>query len=161
MRTTRLNMADISEITDTLMDVSDPAASTDPSSAAKKRRKRTPKNHTVSQFTIRDPPWAYIYLQHLTSAGPTPSLDAVTAQLHITAALSQFLGLHGTAIPVDIMKLEGGDVWIRVPAQDKTALVGAVGGWVSAKGEGWRVKGTSSWDSRAMARDSGQDLFVD
>ncbi|RMY43167.1 hypothetical protein D0865_11442 [Hortaea werneckii] len=86
-------------------------------------------------------------------------LDAVTAHLHLAASLSQFLGVHGTAISVDIIKLEGRDVWIRVPNQDSSAVIAAAGGWTSIKGEGWRVKGSSSWDARAMARDSGQDLF--
>ncbi|KAK0251360.1 hypothetical protein B0A54_09295 [Friedmanniomyces endolithicus] len=129
----------------------------------KKNRKRASKTHILSQSTIRNPPWSYIHLQHLTfnSLATTPALDAVTAHLQITAALTQFLGLHGAAIPIDILKTEGSEVWIRVPAEDHSALLAAVGGWVSGKGEGWRVKGSSSWDTGAMARDSGQDLFDD
>ncbi|KXL50684.1 hypothetical protein M433DRAFT_150757 [Acidomyces richmondensis BFW] len=135
----------------------------------RKKRKRTPKkNFIISRTTIRNPPWAYIHLQHLkptsahvSSAQPSP-LDAVTAHLHLKAALSRFLGLHGEAISIDILKLQGNDVWIRVPAGDKNILIAAVGGWVSGKGEGWRVKGTSSWDARAWSRDGGgQDLFHD
>ncbi|KAK5730111.1 hypothetical protein LTR15_000045 [Elasticomyces elasticus] len=137
-------------------------ASTTSSAKKKRKRKRTPKNQTLSQFTISDPPWSYIHLQHLVSTGPaTTNLDAVTAHLHITAALTQFLGLHGAAIPIDILKTEGAEVWIRIPAQDHSTLLAAVGGWVSGKGEGWCVKGSSSWDARAMASDAGQDLFND
>lgn len=69
--------------------------------------------------------------------------------------------MHGAAIPFDIMKLEGQEVWIRVPSGDRSALIAAVGGWVSKGGEGWRVKGWSSWNANAMGRDSGQDLFND
>ena len=134
---------------------------TESSTSAKKRRKKTPRNYTLSSFTIRNPPWAYVHLQHLTSASKPPMLDAVTAHLHLTSALSQFLGLHGAAIPFDIMKLEGQEVWIRVPSGDRSALIAAVGGWVSKGGEGWRVKGWSSWNANAMGRDSGQDLFND
>lgn len=127
----------------------------------KKKRKRRTKNPVLNQFTIRSPPWAYIHLQHLTPPGSNAKLDEVTAHLHLTAALAQFLGVHGTAIPIDVMKLEGAEVWIRVPSEDKSALIAAVGGWMSSKGEGWRVKGASSWDARAMTRESGQDLFDD
>ena len=130
-------------------------------STKKKRKKRAPKPHVLSQLTLRDPPWSYIRLQHLTSSTQTPSLDAVTAHLHLTAALSQFLGLHGTAIPFDILKFEGQDVWIRLPHEDSSALIAAVGGWVSANGEGWQVKGSSSWDANALGKDGGQDLFGD
>lgn len=140
------------EIVDESLPSSDPT---------KKKRKRTAKVHTLSQFTIKAPTWAYVQLQHLAAAGSKFELDAVTAHLHIVAALSQFLGLHGAAISFDILKTEGTTVWVRVPADDRQAFLAAVGGWVSGKGEGWRVKGTSSWDARAMARDSGQDLFTD
>ncbi|TKA24100.1 hypothetical protein B0A50_06840 [Salinomyces thailandicus] len=149
-----------------LTDVTESTAVTLPTTqndsvSERKRRKRKAKNHVLNQFTIRSPPWAYVHLQHLSPPGGGTNLDAVTAHLHLSAALSQFLGLHGTAIPTDIMKLEGREVWIRIPAEDKTALIAAVGGWVSGKGEGWRVKGASSWDARAMARKSGQELFHD
>lgn len=138
------------------------AAPASTNTSTKKKRKRAPKPHVLSQFTIRNPPWAYVHLQHLTSSsGNGPDLDPVTAHLHLTAALSQFLGLHGTAIPFDILKLEEQDVWIRLPAEDRSALVGAVGGWVSGNGEGWRVDGWSSWNASAMGRNSGQDLFAD
>ena len=126
----------------------------------KKRKKRNQKPDILSQLTIRNPSWAYVHLQHLNSTGKAPDIDAVTAHLHITAALSQFLGLHGAAIPFDMLRLEGQDVWIRLSSEDRSALVAAVGGWVNANGEGWSVKGWSSWDANAMARDSGQDLFA-
>lgn len=130
-------------------------------SSKKKRKKRAPKPNVLSQFTIRNPPWAYVRLQHLNASGDAPNLDAVTAHLHLTAALSQFLGLHGAAIPFDILKLEGQDLWIRLPNEDRSALVAATGGWVNANGEGWRVKGWSSWDANARGKDNGQDLFAD
>ena len=138
-----------------------PTTSTSTSTSKKKRKKRTPKPHILSQFTIRNSPWAYVHLERLTSSATATALDEVTAQLNLTSALSQFLGLHGAAIPFDILKLDGEDVWIRLPAEDRTILIAAVGGWVSKGGEGWSVKGWSSWNANAMGRDDGQDLFTD
>ncbi|EMC96582.1 hypothetical protein BAUCODRAFT_576256 [Baudoinia panamericana UAMH 10762] len=130
--------------------------------SSKRKRKRTPKPNVLSQLTIRNPPWAYIHLRHITTTGAaTTELDSVTAHMHITAALSQFLGLHGAAIPIDITKIEKADVWVRLPAEDCSSLLAAVGGWVSSKGAGWRIIGTSSWDAAAPGRNSGQDLFND
>ncbi|KAK5120072.1 hypothetical protein LTR85_006553 [Meristemomyces frigidus] len=151
---------------DTAPDATASAASTAPpaqssSSALEKKRKRKPKTQTTTQITIRNARWSYLHLQQVTTARTATSGDAVTAHLQVTAALSQFLGLHGAAIPVDILKLDGADLWIRVPAEDNSAVVAAIGGWLSGKGEAWKVKGTSSWDARAQARDSGQDLFND
>lgn len=156
-------MAESNELPEATQIDSNGAKSTQTSSASskKRRKKRAPKKHILSQFTIRNPPWTYIHLEHLVPTGTASDLDAVTAQLHLTAALSQFLGLHGTAIPFDILKLEGQDLWIRLASEDRPALVAAAGGWVSKNGEGWRVKGWSSWDASTTNRDSGQDLFMD
>ncbi|KAK3719721.1 hypothetical protein LTR37_004258 [Vermiconidia calcicola] len=157
-------MADLGELHDATESTAATAPTTQSSSTTskRKRKKRVAKPHILSQFTIRDTPWAYVHLQHLNSSNAVVSdLDAVTAHLHLTAALSQFLGLHGAAIPFDILKIEGQDVWIRLPSEDRSALVAAVGGWVSGSGQGWRVKGWSSWNADAMGRKSGQDLFTD
>ena len=157
-------MADLAQVPEVTKSTTITGPATQASTSAstkKKRKKRTPKPHVLSQSTIRNAPWAYVHLQHLHSSSTAPDLDAVTAHLHLTAALSQFLGLHGAAIPFDVLKLEDQDVWIRLPSDDRSALVAAVGGWVSGGGEGWRVKGWSSWDANAMGRDSGQDLFTD
>lgn len=88
----------------------------------------------------------------------------MTAHMHLNAALSTFLGLHGSAITFDILKLEGQGVWIRVQAEDRAAVVAATGGWVSKAKEGWRMKGWSCWNAAAAAagRDAaGGDLFDD
>ncbi|KAK5107660.1 hypothetical protein LTR62_000941 [Meristemomyces frigidus] len=131
-----------------------------------KKRKHKPKPHILTQTTLRNPPWSYIHLQQQIpniANNPTTNqnIDALTAHLHLTAALTQFLGLHGAAVPIDILRTEGAQIWIRVPAADQTAVVVAVGGWVSSKGEGWRVLESSSWDAGARGRGGGQDLFDD
>ncbi|KXT05946.1 hypothetical protein AC578_359 [Pseudocercospora eumusae] len=134
-----------------------------PDATTQQPSSKTSKNQILSEFSIRNPHWVYIRLQHL-SAPTRPKqalLDGVTAKLHITAALSSFLGLHGTAIAIDVLKLEDQDVWIRVPAEDRAAVIAAVGGWTnSSRDDGWRVKGWSHWSATACGqRDSGQDLF--
>ncbi len=114
--------------------------------------------------TLRKPEWAYLHLQHLSSRKPNEhaDLDAVTAHQQLTAALRQFLGLHGAAIPFDVLKTTGQDLWIRIPAEDQSAVTAAVGGWVSSSGEGWRVVGSSSWNAGGsnVGKGSGQDLFT-
>lgn len=125
-------------------------------------QKNATKNQILSEFTIRKPDWAYIQLQHLsttTFGSSPPEVDGVTAQLHLTAALTSFLGLHGSAIPVDILRLEKQDVWVRVPADDRTAVMAAAGGWMSNSGDGWRVKGWSNWKPSAPGRNAGQEMF--
>lgn len=125
------------------------------------KQKTATKNQTLSEFSIRKPDWSYIHLQHFSNsnASSTQALDGVTAQLHLNAALSTFLGLHGSAIPVDLLQIQDQDVWIRVPADDRAAVIAAAGGWTSKNGEGWRIKGWSHWNASALGRDAGQDLF--
>ena len=76
--------------------------------------------------------------------------------MNLQAALRQFLGLHGTAISTDILKIEAYDVWIRVPREDSGAVVAALGGWVGRNGEGWRVKSRNAWGPKSG---DGRDLF--
>ncbi|EME48110.1 hypothetical protein DOTSEDRAFT_109837, partial [Dothistroma septosporum NZE10] len=109
--------------------------------------------------SIREPGWVYLHLQHIPSiTSPNSTIDNATVNLHITAALKSFLGLHGAAISFDILKLEGRQVWIRASAEDRAACVAAVGGWISSSGEGWRVRSWSHWNASALGRDSGQEL---
>nr|POE53431.1 hypothetical protein CFP56_28653 [Quercus suber] len=104
--------------------------------AKKKKRKRASKPPVQTQFTIRNAPWTYIQLEHFhfgvrLSSKPANSqltatatsslkapLDPPTAHLHLQAALSRFLGLHGSAIAYEILRLEDARLWIRVPAEE-------------------------------------------
>ncbi|KAG9586097.1 hypothetical protein KCU77_g9646, partial [Aureobasidium melanogenum] len=139
-------------------DVSNNVEMVDAESSPAAKRKRSEKaSSNVTQFTIRNPPWSYLQLSLITNS-PNYQLDALTAHLHLRAALSQFLGLHGTAIPIDILKLHNNDVHIRVPREDASALVVAVGGWVGKAGEGWRVKNSSSWGV-GLHSSAASDLF--
>ncbi|KAL9097768.1 MAG: hypothetical protein Q9165_000094 [Trypethelium subeluteriae] len=100
-----------------------------------------------------------------------PNLDALTIRTHLTAALSSFLGLTGSAIPIDILKYSGSvtsqnDVWIRVPAEDESAVITALGAWAGRGNReeggmvGWRVKETGNWLPALIGAQGGaQDLF--
>ncbi|RAH56824.1 hypothetical protein BO85DRAFT_42003 [Aspergillus piperis CBS 112811] len=108
----------------------------------------TPK---TIHFTSRTPTWTYLKLQ-LINNPPTTStpLDPLTARTYLSAALSQFLGLTGTSIPIDILKISpprpswassststggkgaglGSTVWTRVPRDDAAAVVAALSSWI-------------------------------
>lgn len=78
------------------------------------------------------------------------AVDPLTARSYLTSALSQFLGLMGTSIGIDILKIEnppstsepkkkasrGGsdypNVWIRVPRDDGAAVLAALSSWVGS-----------------------------
>ncbi|KAF2033545.1 hypothetical protein EK21DRAFT_58655 [Setomelanomma holmii] len=138
----------------------------------KSKRKRNPdtKPHILHQSTFRRPTWSYFHLTLITpsslatttSQTPTsPSqsssadIDPITISPLLTQALRDYLGTTGAAIPIDILKTCGQDVWIRVPRQDARAVRAGLSTWIGAcdgeqipgvGGEGrlrvaWRVVG--------------------
>ncbi len=116
---------------------------------------------TTTSFTLRNPPYAYFHLsiQSLAALPPqsSQSLDEITARSYLTAALQQYLGLTGTAIAIDILKVEGPNVWIRVPRDDESAVTAALSQWCSAKGVSLRVEARGSWLGGVAASGGGVD----
>jgi ribonuclease P/MRP protein subunit POP8 len=124
------------------------------------------RGRDLTTKTIRSPPFSYAHLQLLSDSGKPPTLDVLTVRTYLTAALKKFLGLAGTAISVDILKVEGNDVWLRVPREDLSAVAAATGGWIGGGDAGssekvkWQVKATGNWLS-TMVGDQGIDEIWD
>ena len=117
----------------------------------------------VQSMTIRNIPWSYLHLDLISTATllSTPTaqpIDLLTARKHLTSALQQFLGMTGTAIPIDFLKIQGRGVWIRVPKDDGAIFVSALAGWVGLDGIAWRIRGKSEWLG-AIAAGDGRELF--
>ena len=105
---------------------------------------------------------------------PVQPLDTLSARTYLSSALSQFLGVTGTAIPIDILKVEPkgtksngvtkyDSVWVRVPRDDGAAVVAAISSWIGGSGSGagaaWRVCAKGNYLG-ALVSGSGSDLFV-
>ena len=130
-------------------------------------KRKQPTSTVLQQHTLRKPQWTYLHLA-LHRSPPFSSkddpLDPITARTHLTSALQQFLGLTGAAIPIDILKTDGHNVWVRMPREDGQAVVAAVTGWVKLDQDGdgsslgWKVKGRDDWLARLVGGD-GMDLF--
>ena len=116
------------------------------------KNKHTPKEPTVT-FTLRDPPYCYFHLR-LQSLPPQSQadLDELTIRSYLTAALQQYLGLTGTAIPIDILKVEGANAWIRVPREDEVAVTAAVSQWIGSKRVSLRIQARGTWLGGVIAR---------
>lgn len=183
----------------------------DNSPGAKPPKRKAPdaSKSKVTHFTSRNPPWTYLKLRLYAAAivlssceiisantintripqpGTSPQpLDALSARTYLSAALSQFLGLTGTAIPIDILKIENelpdmnaqstsmaqsdnpkkcDTVWVRVPRGDAAAVVAALSSWVGGSSGGssavsvaWRICAKGNFLG-ALVAGSGRDLFV-
>ncbi|KAF2660753.1 hypothetical protein K491DRAFT_588492 [Lophiostoma macrostomum CBS 122681] len=174
-----------------------------PASPPSKKRKRKEKPHILHTATFKKPTWTYLHIELVTpdstvstststphtepaptqSSHPpptqnshtTPSLDPVTISTLLTPALSSFLGLTGSAIPLDILKTAGRHVWLRVARQDARAVQAGLAGWIGQcegalvpgvveKGRvrvAWRVNGVSGVLGGLVAEGEGGggDLF--
>ncbi|KAL4800999.1 hypothetical protein BDV19DRAFT_6338 [Aspergillus venezuelensis] len=112
--------------------------------STKRKAPETTTNPKPITFTARNPPWTYLKLQliHQLNTSQTTKatlLDPLTARTYLTSALSQFLGLSGTAIPIDILSISQPQsesrssekyIWIRVPRQDGASVVAALSSWI-------------------------------
>lgn len=102
---------------------------------------------------MRNPPYGYLHLRIATQAANGSahrpqeqiSLDEITVLSHLNSALNQYLGLAGTAIPVDILKAQASEAWVRIPHEDESAVVAALSQWIGKGGVGVRVLGRGSW----------------
>ncbi|KAK4460236.1 hypothetical protein QBC42DRAFT_272931 [Cladorrhinum samala] len=82
-------------------------------------------SQTLTTLTISSPPFSYAHLS-TTAALPGQELDMIEVRSYLTAALRQFLGDTGVAIPIDILKVQETSVWVRLPRQDLGAFAGAI-----------------------------------
>lgn len=74
------------------------------------------------------------------------SLDEITARAYLNSALQQFLGLTGTAIPIDILKVHRQNVCIRVPREDEDAVAAALSQWSNAAaGLSLQIQARGTW----------------
>lgn len=118
--------------------------------------------------------WANIKTSVYQPGSAPQPLDPLSARTYLSSALSQFLGLTGTAIPIDILKIEKGSsptskhdvVWIRVPREDASTVVSAVSSWIGSGNNStgsmdvaWRVCAKGNFLG-ALVAGSGADLFV-
>jgi ribonuclease P/MRP protein subunit POP8 len=117
----------------------------------------------LTSKTITTPPFSYICLELVSDTAARIKLDEITVRTYITSALTQFLGLTGSAMSVDILKVQGKESWIRVPREDLSPVVAAMGGWFGkseAEGSvGWKVKASGNWLGVLVAEREAETLW--
>ncbi|KZZ89966.1 hypothetical protein AAL_07474 [Moelleriella libera RCEF 2490] len=104
--------------------------------------------HILSSRYISSP-YAYVHLELVTDGGQDIALDELMVMSYCMAALKQFLGLTGIAIPTDILKAQDGAAWIRIPREDLksfSAAITAYGGTSDGSTQYiLRMKRSSEW----------------
>ncbi|KAF4837742.1 hypothetical protein CGCTS75_v000795 [Colletotrichum tropicale] len=99
------------------------------------------KSHELLTCTIKTPPFSYAQLELVSDASRvsdvTP-LDNLQVRSYCNSALRQFLGATGSAIPIDILKVEDRECWLRVPRQDLSPFAAAITAWAGVSEQGYR-----------------------
>lgn len=105
--------------------------------------------NSTTSFTLRSAPYTYYHLslRHLapTLTQAQQAVDEITTRSYLTSALQQYLGLTGTAISIDILKVQDRHVWIRVPREDEPSVTASISQWVGIKDVAWRIEGKAAW----------------
>lgn len=114
-----------------------------------KRKLPKVKRHEITSRTIKRPPFSYVCLELISDRTAKILLDDLSVHSYLTTAFTQFLGLTGSAISVDILKVVDRECWIRVPREELSAVVAALGGWVGDiegnKKVSWIVRSSGNW----------------
>ena len=138
---------------------------TDPQKQPSKKRKST-GSVGPKMYTIRSLPYTYLHVSLLANdfmkidsskSNTAPTIDEITVRTHLTSALEQFLGAMGAGIPIDILKIDGKDTWIRIPREDGPTVIEAINAWNGPDGR-WLVRGNGAWLG-GLAMGKGHDLF--
>ncbi|RMZ67182.1 ribonuclease P MRP subunit POP8 [Pyrenophora seminiperda CCB06] len=174
-----------------------PATTTTTTTTIKKRKRNTPgtataqkeSQHILHQTTFRKTQWSYFVLELVTpsttsspstttttTTTPQPDISPLLTLTLLTKALCSYLGTTGAAIPLDILKILGRKVWLRVPRLDARGVRAGLSSWVGSvdaeevggdgggKGKGvvvgcqWRVCG-EGWACIQADGGGGEDLF--
>ncbi|KAJ4250561.1 hypothetical protein NW762_011816 [Fusarium torreyae] len=127
------------------------------------QQKDLEKSHDILTCTIKEPPFSYAHLELVTdtlSSLSSVTLDNLSLKSYCTTALRQFLGITGTAISIDILKVENNHAWVRVPRPDLGSFAAAITAWRGTSENGEQVslqlRQCSDWLG-AMVGTDGQD----
>jgi ribonuclease P/MRP protein subunit POP8 len=122
------------------------------------------KGHEIASRTIKTPAFSYAWLELMSETPSDGDLDNLTVRSYLTSALRQFLGLTGTAISIDILKVEGKECWIRVAREDIRAVIAAIGGWIGGstvdQRVSWKVKASGNWLGSLVAAQGMKKLWM-
>ncbi|KAI5820686.1 hypothetical protein BZA77DRAFT_82837 [Pyronema omphalodes] len=130
-------------------------------------KKLPPPEHV----TIREHDWAYAALQMIFDPPYKPEIDNVswppdilTWRSMLTSALTQFLGVTGSAISIDILHLDGDEAWLRIPRVDLMHFKAGVSGYVGftdGRNVGFRTIGTSEFLMGLASKKAEDSIWTD
>lgn len=126
--------------------------------------KPNPKSHELLSVTIKSPPFSYAHLEAIRDEPADSATDMLQFRSYLSAALTQFLGVTGAAISIDILKVQGNECWVRVPRPDLGAFGAAVTAWSGSQDQGvltmLRLRQCSDWLGTMVGSDGQDQLWT-
>ncbi|KAG6353904.1 hypothetical protein INS49_005161 [Diaporthe citri] len=116
------------------------------------------KSREIYSTTIKNSAYAYAHLELITTNNIL--LDELQIRSYLTSALKQFLGATGSGMPIDILKVQGKESWVRVPRQDLGAFAAALTAWSgSGASTGFVIRAAGDWLGALMGRHDQRRLW--
>lgn len=116
------------------------------------------KSREIYSTTIKKPTYAYAHLELITINDMI--LDDIQIRSYLTSALKQFLGATGAGMPIDILKVQGKESWVRVPRQDLGAFAAALTAWSgSGPSTGFMIRAAGDWLGALVGRHDQRKLW--
>ncbi|KAL1900264.1 hypothetical protein Sste5346_002575 [Sporothrix stenoceras] len=135
------------------------------STASKSKTSKESKSRELYSSTIGRPPFAYAQIEVVQNAKSQGSLDALQVRSYCDAALKQFLGATGGAMPLDLLKLDGNEFWVRLPREDMGLFAAALAAWSSVSRSGTatalRLRASGNWLGSLVRRSEQQAIWSD
>jgi ribonuclease P/MRP protein subunit POP8 len=136
----------------------EPPATATTTATVPAKRPQSEASVVLHSSTLRRPQWTYFHLSAFSTANEPPSYDAISTRQNLGNAMKKFLGLTGSSIPIDILKVEGCEVWVRVPRDNSRAFHEGVSAWIGKDLMKYLIKDKHDWLSQ-MSAGNGQYLF--
>lgn len=126
--------------------------------AETKARGTKSKSREIYSTAIKNPTYAYAHLELITTNNLI--LDDLQIRSYLTSALKQFLGTTGSGMPIDILKVQGKESWVRVPRQDLGAFAAALTAWSgSGSSAGFIIRAAGDWLGALVGRHDQRRLW--
>lgn len=141
---------------------SDTIASNGSTAATSNPRKR--KADDITKIKLPWTEYSYSHLEALRRDSSDPfELDLIQVRSYCSAALKQFLGVSGQAIPIDILHLDGPGCWLRVPRDDLNKFCAAITAWQGTYEGGThttlRIKGCSDYLGQLVGSKGREEMW--
>lgn len=116
------------------------------------------KSREIYSTTIKNSTYAHAHLELITTNNII--LDDIQIRSYLTSALKQFLGATGAGMPIDILKVQGKETWVRVPRQDLGAFAAALTAWSgSGPSTGFMIRAAGDWLGALVGRHDQRKLW--